>query len=384
MASNTKRQFTKGLLNSQSNNPYQDPTFLTFTLMFDVTSPLFNTGVAHKALVEQYKEPKRADKLLKFIDTLILINKEMPWYFTSITGVDRVFDINMTEPYWGGKEAKLVIECDESINLAITGLMDLYREAVYNLSGWTQVLPENYKRFNLYVIVSEVRDIQNSRKNKQGNDVAINTDITASNKPYFMFKFGKCHFDITSAKETFETLTSKDPASPKPKITINYETIEKVDAKYLNGIIMDESVEDNIGVGKETPNPSFIERGADALNDAMNTAMDGIKNFNPKNELMRPNNVYGSIFEKAFQNAVNDIDSIAGGIGNIPENLFKTGVVSTTAGINSILKSAKANIFGVKSGSTLGTALRQGSVNSILPTITNAVNKKNNLGNVNN
>jgi hypothetical protein len=109
MASNTKRQFTKGLLNSQSNNPYQDPTFLTFTLMFDVTSPLFNTGVAHKALVEQYKEPKRADKLLKFIDTLILINKEMPWYFTSITGVDRVFDINMTEPYWGGKEAKLVI-----------------------------------------------------------------------------------------------------------------------------------------------------------------------------------------------------------------------------------------------------------------------------------
>lgn len=382
MAGEQKRAFTKGHLVSTSKNPYQDPTFLTFTLMFDTTSPLFNKEVAVKALRDQYKDPVRAQKLEDFIDTIKLINTEMPWYFTSITGVERAFDINMLEPYWGGGDAKLTIECNESINLAITGLMDLYRDAVYNLGAWTQVLPENYKRFNMYVTVSEVRQIQTTKKNRSGMDTAINSGITADFKPYFMFKFSSCQFDVTSGKETFETLSSAEPSSPKPKINITYKSLEKFGAQYLQGILS-EVIDDGPGVGTETANPTLAQRAGEALNDAANTVMGGITNFNPKNQLTRPNNVYGSVFDQAFERAVNEVDGLAGGIASIPENLFKDGLGAAGRETQNILQSAKENIFGIQPGSTLGAAIRRGSINSIFPEINNISLNRQNLGNIN-
>ena len=56
MAGEQLNQFRKGHLVSSSKNPYQDPTYLTFTIMFDTMSPLFNKEVAIAALKEQYKE----------------------------------------------------------------------------------------------------------------------------------------------------------------------------------------------------------------------------------------------------------------------------------------------------------------------------------------
>ena len=382
MAGEQRKAFTKGHLRSNSKNPYQDPTYLTFTLMFDNQSPLFNEQVAVQSLKDQYGDEERSEKLKSFIKTIKLINLEMPWYWKSITGIDRVMDFNMLEPYWGGDDAKLEIECNESINLAISGLMDLYREAVYNFKGWTQVLPENYKRFNLYVTVSEVREIQTTRKDRTGNEVAINDAITADSKPYFMFKFTGCQFDITSAKETFSELNSNEPSQPSPKIRITYKSVEKWNAQYLQGLLS-EVVDDGPGVGTETANPTFAQRAADALNDASATVLDGITNFNPINELTRPDNVYGSVFDQAFERAVNQLDAAAGGIASIPGNLFQDGLSASTRETQNIIKAAKENIFGIQPGSTLGAAIRQGSINSILPQINNIGKGRQDLGNVN-
>ena len=382
MAGEQRKAFTKGHLRSNSKNPYQDPTYLTFTLMFDPKSPLFNEQVAVQSLKEQYGDEVRSEKLRSFIKTIKLINKEMPWYWKSITGIDRVMDFNMLEPYWGGADAKLEIECNESINLAISGLMDLYREAVYNFKGWTQVLPENYKRFNLYVTIAEVREIQTTRKDRTGNDVAINDAITADSKPTFVFKFTGCQFDITSAKETFSELNSSEPSQPSPKIRITYKGVEKYKAQYLQGLLS-EVIDDGPGVGTETANPTFAQRAADALNDASATVLGGITNFNPINELTRPDNVYGSVFDQAFERAVNQLDDVAGGIASIPGNLFQDGLSASSREGKNIINAAKENIFGIQPGSTLGAAIRQGSINSILPQINNIGKGRQDLGNVN-
>lgn len=382
MAGEQRRAFTKGHLKSNSKNPYQDPTYLTFTLMFDNQSPLFNPEVAIKSLREQYGDETRSKKLKSFIDTIKLINLEMPWYWKSITGIDRVFDLNMIEPYWGGEDAKIEIECNESINLAISGLMDLYRDAVYDFKGWKQVLPENYKRFNLYVTVSEVREIQTTKKNRAGLDVAINENITADSKPYFMFKFIGCQFDITSAKESFSELNSAEPSQPQPKIRLTYKSLEKYNANYLQGMLS-EVVDDSPGVGTETANPTFAQRAGQALSDAAGTVLDGITSFNPIEEITRPDNVYGSLIDQAFERAVNQVDSYAGGLGQVPNNLFKDGTAIANNEIQNIAGNIKENIFGVQPGSTIGAALRQGSINSILPQINNIGGGRQDLGNVN-
>lgn len=372
------RAFRKGYTNNK--NQYQDPTFLTFTLMFDTTSPLFNKEVAVKSLREQYKDPVRADKLEDFIDTVLMINKEMPWYWVSLSGVERAFEHDMTKPYRGGDDAKLEIECNETINLAITGLMDMYKEAVYDLGAWTQILPDNYKWFDLHVIVSEVRSIRNTEKTSGGLDREINSDITGDNKPQFWFTFKKCSFVTDSGKETFESLTNASPENPKPKIRIKYHAIKKKSANYLNGI-SSATIDDGSGIGQEAINRTLAQRGLDALNDAAATVTDGIKSFNPIEEFTRPNNVYGSVFEQAFERAVSELDDVAGGLGNVADNLFKEGTSSLNSEALGLITSAKENIFGLGNAATLGAALRQGAVNSIFPLINNTGGNKKNLGN---
>jgi hypothetical protein len=379
MAGEQRKSFTKGHLRSSAKNPYQDPTYLTFTLMFDPISPLFNKEIAVKTLRDLYQDETRANKLKEFIKVIKLINTEMPWYFKSITGVDRALDIDMTNPYWGGDDAVLEIDCNESINLAITGLMDLYRDSVYDLDAWTGVLPENYRKFNLHVTVSEVRTIASSKSNRSGMEVEINNDIIADNKPQFMFIFGNCEFVPSSGKETFETLNSESPEMPNPKIRIKYEQVTKVSATYLNGI-SDTLIDDNPGIGYEERPRTFAERASQALNDAASTVMNDIKSFNPASEITRPNNVYGSVFDQAFENALNQLDNAANIPGNFLSNQTANIKGNVIRGGNKLGNVIKENIYGLKPGFTFGQALSLGAVNSILPEINSNIDT--NLGNV--
>lgn len=365
-------QFRKGLLSKNSKNPYQDPTYLSFTLIFDTTSPLFNKEVSVKTLREFYKEEDRANQLESFIDTVLLINREMPWYWISLDGVARAFEWNMTEPYWGGSEAKLTIKCNESINLAITGLMDLYRNSVYDAEAWTQVLPENYRKFRMWVVVSEVRDIITEIPVSRQTSKNINQDIAGDFKPLFKIQYDYCSFDLQSAKETFESLTSTSPESPAPSININYEDIKVIETSYLQGIMTEEI--GNQGVGNtENRNPlqSFGDRVSQDLQDIGNSAINTLNNtFQGLNPINGERNVYGSRLEQAYQRAINEIDGAANGIANMPGNIYKDAQGAATADLQSFKTSLKQNIFGDNFG-TVGAAIRQGSLNSIFPLINN-------------
>lgn len=368
-------QFRKGLLSKNSKNPYQDPTYLSFTLIFDTTSPLFNKEVSVKTLREFYKEEARANELESFIDTILLINREMPWYWISLDGVARAFEWNMLEPYRGGTEAKLTIKCNESINLAITGLMDLYRNSIYDSEAWTQILPENYRKFRMWVVVSEIRDIITEVPVNRTTSKNVNEDIVDDFRPLFKIQYDFCSFDLQSAKETFESLTSTNPESPAPSININYEDIKVIETSYLQGIMTEEI--GNLGVATgatRTPLQSFGDRLSQDLQNigssALNTLNNTFENANPLNLFNGERNVYGSRLEQIYQRAINEIDGTANGLANMPGNIYKDAQGAATANLASFKTSLKQNIFGDNFG-TVGAAIRQGSLNSIFPLINN-------------
>ena len=390
MATGTNQiQFRKGLLGKSSKNPYQDPTYLSFTILFDTTSPLFNKEIAVKTLREHYKETERADKLERFIDTMLLINREMPWYWVSLDGMARVLEYNMTEPYWGGDDAKLTITCNESINLAISGLMDLYRDSVYDFAAWTQVLPKNLRGFRMWIMVSEIRDINTEFSKGLFGTQTKNADMTGDFKPLFQYEFNFCQFNIKSAKETFETLSNAAPESPSPKIEISYETIKKTATSYLQGL-MTESTGD-LGSGRIADLRNKVQAAGDRLSQDLNQIADNaldnltgaIRENNPIRKIYDPGNVYGSDLERAYQQAINQVDSYAGGLGGVVDNVFGQGEAIAKDAATSFKQSIVTNIFGAE-GATVGAALRQGSIASIFPMINNlneAANTKSNLGN---
>jgi hypothetical protein len=352
MAGLQRKQFTKGY--STNNNKYQDPTFLTFMIIFDTNSPLFNKDVAVKSLKEQYNELDRADLLEKFIDTLLLINREMPWYWKSIEGVDKVFEIDQNEPYRGGDDALLTLTCNESINLPITGLMDLYRDAAWDHIGWNDILPENYLRFNMDIIVSEVREIQTV--NGAGDE--LNREITADVKPMFKIRYESCHFDLTSAKEAFVGLSTESHDNPRPVINIKYNRVKKSSASYLHGML-GERLAEGESIGTEDVNS---------------------KNNKSYDDLNGDDNAYGSRFERAARDLIRRGEDAVRGIAKMPENLLKDKRAEAANDAKGLLRSAKSNIFGIDGSSTIGAAIRQGSINSILPTINNS-RTNGNLGN---
>lgn len=374
--------FQKGPRGGQYD--YQEPTYLSFIILFDTTSPLLNDNVAEKALRETYGETERADKLKSFKKTLLALNREMPWYWQSITGVDRVLDIDMTEPYRGGDDALLTIDCNESINLAISGLMDLYRESVYDLHAWTQVLPENYRKFNMWVYISEVRDIQTSKPKGKVGETKINQDITGDSKSLFAYKFGFCEFQLDSAKETFETLSWSEPTNPTPKINIKYETIERWDANYLQGF---DKVNTTIQpISTERPNVlgDFISSTGDRLTQSFQDSAAVFQNNIKRNN---PITFAKKRLNQAFENTLREIDETLTGIARMPGNILKDSNVAAETQATRFAQAIRANIFGAE-GTTIGQALQQGSVNAILPNIFPKINSqddnpKSNLGNIN-
>ena len=256
--------FKKG---SYRKYPYQDPTYLSFAILFDVynaeNSPLL-AGPAEEFLTQlSTQDPFYAEALANFKafkTALLTINNEMPWYWQSLKGLERFFKYDAQEAYLGGDDAKIEIDTLESLNLPVAGLMHLYRHAIFDDRKWTYILPTNLRKFTMYVYVTEVRSIQvNTSTTVSGIPKKLNKDAISgfpdnmkpkidvenlnaaimgdTGRPYFMVGINFCEFDLTSGTAIFADLSKSPEAPAANSITIKYENYNKVEARVLNGII---------------------------------------------------------------------------------------------------------------------------------------------------
>jgi hypothetical protein len=230
----------KGASGDVGLSAYQDPTYLSFTLLFDMqlTSPLFNgeaAGFMKKHLVNQDagKYQHKLDSLLAFKEALYKINSEMPWHWQSLAGVERMVQFTPENPFFGGDDAKLTIGCLETINLNIAGLMQLYRKAVWDESNWRYILPPNLRKFTMYLFISDVRGIYDNS--------AAGVLTGESLRPYFMFELRFCEFDMASGNKALADLSAAAPEAATNEIVINYNRVYRVDARALNGAVFQSS-----------------------------------------------------------------------------------------------------------------------------------------------
>jgi hypothetical protein len=281
------------------NNQYADPTYLSFSLMFDFTdkhnSPLL-AGTSRLFMVENLNaEGKVVDKeaedatdeapaskeishkeytgdygpRLKALDDFVLtlkkINREMPWYWQSLSGIDALQKYNPTTGYRGGEESKLTIGTLESLDLTIAGLMHLYRTAVFDEAKWSYILPANLRKFRVWVYVTEVRPIKNLSKIAaslgfdkgaakdalRGGSIGdvfnpsfgvsnANAEISGSDsRPFFFFELGSCEWDMTTGTAQFADLQKTPEGFAASEIAFLYEKVGKVSARALNGTIVE-------------------------------------------------------------------------------------------------------------------------------------------------
>lgn len=241
---------SKGATGGVDMSSYQDPTYLSFTLLFDTShnSPLFNgeaEGFIRKHLagnsdstglnVSKYQH--KLSSLLAFKEALFKINSEMPWHWQSLAGVDRLTQFTPENAFFGGDDAKLVIGCLETINMNIAGLMQLYRKAVWDETRWSYALPPNLRKFSMYIYVSDVRGIYDNS--------AEGVIAGENNRPFFMYELRYCEFNLAeSGNKAFGDLQSGAPEVAANEITINYQRLYHIDSRALNGaVFMSKSIQ---------------------------------------------------------------------------------------------------------------------------------------------
>lgn len=246
-----------------------DPTYLGFSLRFDISSPLFNGGAnspltkppsenpvlselagfaAGRGLGGSTEEPRlagevrtpvsadqsavgyletigettRANYLKTFIQGIREVNEFRPYYWQTITGLTEAWSksLDMKDPYTGSADSAegIVIGCLEAIDLKISALFNLYKAAVYDLKHKRLILPRNLMYFNIYVDVHEIRRFKSTQTwlsklnlSKSQDDVERYLNDNTSK---ITFLFDDCVWVPAECGKVFETVTNSGENTP--------------------------------------------------------------------------------------------------------------------------------------------------------------------------
>lgn len=366
----------------------EDPTYLSFFM-------LFNTGDSHhspllhptKGAVEYFENviggeigAKYAEKLRNFQKLLLKINKEMPWYWQELAGLDQVMTYkNMEDPWWG-RDKKIEITClEENVELMGTTLMKLYRDFSFDFERWIEILPEKLRTFEVDIFVSEVRTFQQNitdREKGLGGKVSPDSGIedgttnlapglTIDAKPLLHVQLGHCIWDMDSTKEILSDL-SKNPEMKKTKLGFTFSTVKM--PTYVSGINLGVSESELVIPERNQPPANVYDPkskipgqtapgNSNTFKDRLGAAAKGKMNKLKDRAL-------GVVAQ-----ASNVLDGLTpGALGNAHGALL-TGPLANVAnqiGENITGKLFLDNVYGVNATATIADAIRQGSINGLI------------------
>tara|TARA_R110002074_G_scaffold219649_3_gene390311 strand:- start:592 stop:1728 length:1137 start_codon:yes stop_codon:yes gene_type:complete len=219
--------FRKGI----QQDHFDEPTYLTFSLEFDLdspmqdssnflnSSPLFNTkdGSSQSAInyLLSRGHDDKANQISVFNNILKYLRDDTPWYFQSITGLEKLWgDATKMEAPMKTTEATITVKTLEAVDLRITELADLYRNSVYDKQYMRERVPDNLRWFSMDIYVAEFRNLRNTLPSlistpfnvgvptfggllgtKSSSDVGNILD----NFGYVKFKCRQCEFDFSKS-----------------------------------------------------------------------------------------------------------------------------------------------------------------------------------------
>jgi hypothetical protein len=364
--------FKKGSVVRKIN---EDPTLLSFVLLFNTgsveDSPLLTDqpggalDYLENVVAGDYGAG-RASKLRNFQKLLLKINREMPWFWDKLTGLEATMQFNkMEDPFWG-YDKKIDIEClDENVELMAVTLMRLYRDACYDFERWVEVIPYNLRRFSVDIFVTEVRNFQQNYSSRDrdlfGNlpkgyvnptdDAEIAPELTPEAKPIIHVSLRDCSFDLDSTNEMIGELT-KNPETKKPKISFFWRTVRT--PSYRPGA--------NLGIVTEE---DTLIPPKDPTVDAYNPASPILGAAKSKLAKLKDKAIGGTVAQ-----AKNLAQGVLGGpgIGNAYGKVLggAAGQIANNLGEAALGKLLLDNVYGLGVSSTISNALTAGSINGIL------------------
>lgn len=127
----------------------------------DPNSPYTNQSTynAYRYLRNR-NEDRRAQYLKDFVEGIYTIQRDMPYIFKSINGLDKLTDFDAKRGQ-RLREAVIKLTCiSEDIGLKIKTLLEMYRKAAWDDLYQRYVLPDIMRYFKMIVYVFDARAVQ--------------------------------------------------------------------------------------------------------------------------------------------------------------------------------------------------------------------------------
>jgi len=131
--------------------------------------------------LRRINRPEQADMLEEFRNQLESIQKDRPWTFTTVNGLDGLM---MTNPNLHYMEAdkSISLEYNETLDMQMLYLIKLYQDATFDYDMRRYLLPENMQCFDMEIVVTEMRDMYDVNSQAQFGENLL----TSGNTPHWL------------------------------------------------------------------------------------------------------------------------------------------------------------------------------------------------------
>ena len=231
-ASSIRNTFLNGFLNEGNSKftplvfsrLFDEPTYLTFRIEFNFDNREYNSINTFDYLPEplltlkkgesesvystcdylsnSLGERRRADMLNMFINSLMDIQNNYPYYFTNVSGLDNLLKVAPADGIRLKEgENKITIKCLEGLDLKITQLIQLYKNVVWDEVYQRWMLPDMMRYFNMKIYISEIRLFHSTTKNISNPKMGWLYDFRSGNH-----SLNASSYDQLKATSTLESL----------------------------------------------------------------------------------------------------------------------------------------------------------------------------------
>lgn len=198
-------------LTKLDNSQYEDPTYLGFTIELDEKSALFTQVlpflekhsdipdlVARKPVYKEFVT--RIRQMFNSQESVVNPNDRTEFvkqhYINSISGLDM-----LTNKFINWREDKLTFQLHEDISLYSSYIAYLYNNLTYSYENGRALIPENLLKFNMYIKISEIRNLTSIAKLMSNNTIDNNVaNALKNNTTSLIYKLYDCEYDFFKSK----------------------------------------------------------------------------------------------------------------------------------------------------------------------------------------
>lgn len=205
---------------SSSIDGIQDPLYLTFGLKFEFfpridpgesLEPGLLTGGSRKFLSSR-GDDLRVQKLDYFVSMLRKFSVDEPWWFTQLSGINKLLELNLT----GGRipdDTSFTVSARESIDMKFLSMIESYRSTIQDKVYMREILSKNLRFFDMSVYLIDPRILITQEKNKK--DLIYDDDTQG----VIVLKLKDCEFVFNDFNGSLGSISNENGEST---VTYNF------------------------------------------------------------------------------------------------------------------------------------------------------------------